>query len=283
MAKHDLFISHASEDKDDLVRALVGELSSIGLKVWYDEFSLSVGDSLSASIDRGLSGAKYGVVILSPSFLKKPWPEYELRSLVALEAGKPKRIIPIWHNVTREAVLKYSPHLADKFALDSSGKPPMHLAFEITRATHPDKFKALVRRFAKMKERQEGSQLTPLTKLATWPALREPLTQTQLVRLRLVQETLMEVFPQNWNDMVADFQRDSKEGREEEILLWERIAGTYLNICRRFPLSNEERKLLFNQLLGMTLKEEALRGSSQPAWARAAAIDFEAPLGNAYE
>ena len=49
--EYDLFISHASEDKDDFVRPLAETLQGLGLKVWYDEFSMKVGDSLRRKID----------------------------------------------------------------------------------------------------------------------------------------------------------------------------------------------------------------------------------------
>jgi hypothetical protein len=48
----DLFISHASEDKEDFVKPLATLLHDIGVNVWYDEFSLKLGDSLSRSIDK---------------------------------------------------------------------------------------------------------------------------------------------------------------------------------------------------------------------------------------
>jgi hypothetical protein len=65
------FLCHASEDKEELARPLAQELQSRGLKIWYDEFSLHIGDSLSASIDHGLSISEYGIVILSKNFLRK--------------------------------------------------------------------------------------------------------------------------------------------------------------------------------------------------------------------
>lgn len=68
---YDAFISHASEDKDDLVRPLAEELIKNGLSIWYDEFKLKVGDSLRRSIDAGLARSKFGIVILSPSFFAK--------------------------------------------------------------------------------------------------------------------------------------------------------------------------------------------------------------------
>jgi len=72
--KYDIFISHASEDKDDIVRPLVSELKRLDFKVWYDESALKVGDSLRRSIDKGLTNSRYGAVILSPSFFAKNWP-----------------------------------------------------------------------------------------------------------------------------------------------------------------------------------------------------------------
>ncbi len=51
----DVFISHASEDKDSFVRPLAVALKQLGASVWYDEFSLKLGDSMSRSIDKGLS------------------------------------------------------------------------------------------------------------------------------------------------------------------------------------------------------------------------------------
>jgi signal recognition particle GTPase len=77
----DLFISHASEDKDDFVRDLADELISQGVSVWYDEYTLKIGDRLRRSIDKGLSESKYGLIVISKSFIKKDWPQYELDGL----------------------------------------------------------------------------------------------------------------------------------------------------------------------------------------------------------
>lgn len=117
---YDLFISHASEDKDDFVRPLAEELGRIGVKVWYDEFTLKVGDSLRRSIDKGLAQSRFGVVVLSSSFFNKNWTQYELDGLVAREMEGRKVILPIWHKVTIDEVRRYSPTLADKVAINSS-------------------------------------------------------------------------------------------------------------------------------------------------------------------
>lgn len=116
----DVFISHASEDKEDLARPLAEQLRGRGLKVWLDETELKLGDSLRRSIDYGLSKSRYGLVILSPEFLRKEWPQKELDGLVAREDGTEKVILPIWHNVTRSDIVAYSPMLADKMAAPTS-------------------------------------------------------------------------------------------------------------------------------------------------------------------
>lgn len=116
----DVFISHASEDKENLARPLAIQLRDRGLKVWLDETELKLGDSLRRSIDNGLSKSRYGLVILSPEFLRKEWPQKELDGLVAREDGTEKVILPIWHNVTRSDIVAYSPLLADKMAAPTS-------------------------------------------------------------------------------------------------------------------------------------------------------------------
>ncbi|MER9619383.1 toll/interleukin-1 receptor domain-containing protein [Mesorhizobium sp. M0207] len=109
MKQWDVFISHASEDKEAFVEPLVIALRSLGLQVWYDKFTLKLGDSLSQSIDLGLVQSEYGIVVISPAFLSKPWPAYELAGLVTREIGARKVILPIWHHVTRDDVLNRSP------------------------------------------------------------------------------------------------------------------------------------------------------------------------------
>lgn len=118
--QYDFFISHASEDKNDIVRYLADALVKKDIKVWYDEFELKIGDSLRKSIDKGLVNSKYGIVILSPNFIKKNWTEYELNGMVAREMNGHKVILPIWHKITKDEVMRYSPTLADKMALNTA-------------------------------------------------------------------------------------------------------------------------------------------------------------------
>ncbi|MUK43742.1 TIR domain-containing protein [Aliivibrio fischeri] len=135
--EYDLFISHASEDKDDFVRPLAETLENLGVKVWYDEFTLKVGDSLRKSIDHGLVKSRFGTVILSSSFCSKNWTQYELDSMVAREMDGHKMILPIWHKVTKTEVINFSPALADKVALNTSISSSEEIAGQLAEVILP--------------------------------------------------------------------------------------------------------------------------------------------------
>jgi hypothetical protein len=82
-SRWDVFISRASEDKDAIARPIAERLSQAGLRVWIDDQALILGDSLRQKIDDGLAHSKWGVVVLSSSFLAKEWPRAELDALSA--------------------------------------------------------------------------------------------------------------------------------------------------------------------------------------------------------
>lgn len=112
----DVFISHATEDKENFVRELANRLEQNGLKVWYDEFTLKVGDRLRESIEKGLSTSQYGIVVLSHAFFKKDWPQRELSVLLERDSRNRKVILPIWLDLNVDDVKKYFPLMADMIA-----------------------------------------------------------------------------------------------------------------------------------------------------------------------
>lgn len=120
--RYDYFLCHACEDKEDFVRPLAEAIRSKGAVVWYDEFTVVWGDKLRRKIDEGLVNSRFGVVVLSEHFFNKEWPQRELDGLVALETASPseKRILPIWHKISKDEVARYSPTLADTIALNTS-------------------------------------------------------------------------------------------------------------------------------------------------------------------
>jgi hypothetical protein len=119
-ATWDVFISYASEDRDAVAQPLADALIALGLRVWFDQAELRIGDSLRERIDVGLAKSNYGVVILSQAFFAKHYPVRELNGLAQREVAGEKLILPIWHNVTAEQVRAFSPPLADRIAADWS-------------------------------------------------------------------------------------------------------------------------------------------------------------------
>lgn len=89
------FISHASEDKDEVVRPLANALKNLGIKVWYDEFEMRIGDSLRRKIDKGLANSRFGIVVVSRDFIKKGWTNYELDGIITKAVSGEQIILPI--------------------------------------------------------------------------------------------------------------------------------------------------------------------------------------------
>ncbi|MDQ6472531.1 DUF1883 domain-containing protein [Flavobacterium sp. LHD-80] len=129
--EYDVFISHASEDKDEVVRPLANALKLEGLRVWYDEFELKIGDSLRRKIDKGLANSKFGVVVLSKNFIKKGWTNYELDGIITKSVSGEQIVLPIWHDITKKEVMDFSPSLVDKLARNTASYTVEEIAIEI--------------------------------------------------------------------------------------------------------------------------------------------------------
>lgn len=130
--KYDVFISHASEDKESFVDELCGALQELGVKVWYDSFSIKWGDSLRSKIDEGLRNSRFGIVVISPSFISKGWTQYELDGLFQLEMTGGKIVLPLWHEITKKEVQEFSPSLAGRKALTTAIMTPLEMAKELS-------------------------------------------------------------------------------------------------------------------------------------------------------
>ncbi|WP_281656231.1 DUF1883 domain-containing protein [Collinsella stercoris] len=128
---YDVFISHAAEDKDAVARPLADALNNAGLTVWYDEFEMKIGDSLRRKIDHGLAHSRFGIVVISRDFIKKGWTNYELDGIITRAVSGEQMMLPIWHNITRDEVVEYSPTLADKVARNTANDSIEEIANEI--------------------------------------------------------------------------------------------------------------------------------------------------------
>jgi TIR domain len=92
----DIFVCHAGEDKDDVVRPLVEALSEAGVSCWYDEAEIQWGDSITQKVNEGLASSKFVVVVFSPAFVQKNWPQRELNSVLNQEASSGEvKVLPL--------------------------------------------------------------------------------------------------------------------------------------------------------------------------------------------
>jgi len=140
----------------------------LGVSLWYDEVSLKFGDSLSGSIDRGIAKSRNGIVVVSPAFLLKKWPEAELHALMTRRIEDKLKLLPVWHNVGRAEVAAFSPLLADLWALQTAGRTAQDMAIALLAAIRPDLYESMGR--------------SHLEKLATGKAFEE--LEEELAALR---------------------------------------------------------------------------------------------------
>lgn len=132
----DVFVSHASEDKQAVAEPLADELRGRGLDVWLDKTELRIGDSLRRKIDYGLAHSTFGVVILSKSFFAKGWPQYELDGIVGMTINGDQRMLPIWHEISRDEIASQSPSLVDRIARNTAVSTIAEIAEEIAQVVH---------------------------------------------------------------------------------------------------------------------------------------------------
>jgi len=114
------FISHDTRDKEEIAKPIAINLQRMLCPVWYDEFSLKVGDNLRESIEKGLKECKKCVLILSPNFFaNKGWTKKEFDSIFTREILEESRLVlPVWYGVTKHQVYDYSPGLLNVKGLD---------------------------------------------------------------------------------------------------------------------------------------------------------------------
>lgn len=140
---YDFFISHATADKEDFVDGLVIGAQSAGLKVWYDRAAIAWGDSIRQKIDDGLRRSYFGVVVLSPQFFERPWTQYELDAIVQRDLSGSGRLLPIWHRLSQDDVLRFAPALAGRLALPTSTYSTDQIVTELI--SMRDRIKALAK------------------------------------------------------------------------------------------------------------------------------------------
>lgn len=228
MKKKDLFISHASEDKDDFVRPLANLLHQYGLDVWYDEFELRIGKSLSRSIDKGILDSNFGLIVLSKSFFNKNWTEYELKSLNSFEIENGDILLPIWKDVTVKEVREFSPYLADKFALITK-ESIEDIALKIIEVCNPKLFSKIHYKIRLDKILETAKiEKVDASILRAAPIRHLKLNENLISRIRLIRSSLLLCYPHSMAFWLDGFQRDMNI--ENEVRFWEHISTCFLEI-----------------------------------------------------
>ena len=130
---YDVFLSHASEDKDDVARPLAILLQERGLRVWFDEFELRIGDNIVEKLNKGIDSSRFGTVVLSKAFvdLTKHWTRHELDTLEYLWVTENRVMFPVWHNITVREVREFRASLANIFGLSTAVYTVEEIAIEI--------------------------------------------------------------------------------------------------------------------------------------------------------
>lgn len=252
--KWDVFISHASEDKEDLVRELADKLTKIGVKVWYDEFSLKLGDSLIDSINLGLSQSEYGILVVSPSFFNKKWTDIEYKSLLIKEEKGKKSILPIWHNMNAEKVSEFSLYLADKKSLDTSINSIEKISMDICEIVRPDiiqniRLNLIYKELLKSAEKKivNTSDLKAQTKQ------QSKLSESQICRAKNIFFGMGKYSKLTIEESIYNYELDLHPDRE--IQIWEMMNVTYLEFIEKYNISEEVLKLNIHDLLiGFSLR-----------------------------
>lgn len=258
--KYDLFISHASEDKDAIVRPLATILERLSVRVWYDEFSLQLGDSLTASIDKGLQESRYGLVVLSKAFLSKKWPEYEYRSLMTREIDGERVILPLWYDVTKDDIKNFSLYLADIKALPISRANFGKIVPAILKVVRPDIYQERRMQGVLRKAVAEGThQMAKMSEIKRATTKQSKLTKQQLIRSKAVYYGIGRHLKSNFDDYVDQYELDVVP--ERELQSWEIMNACYLEMLERHADATvRDREDYFKVLVALSVGWSEIAG-----------------------
>jgi small GTP-binding protein len=91
----DVFLSHSSNDKA-IVRDIAERLRSDGLRVWFDEWEIRVGDNIPARIEYGLENSRVLVLCMSAHAFGSDWAQLEAGTFRFRDPlNKERRFVPL--------------------------------------------------------------------------------------------------------------------------------------------------------------------------------------------
>ncbi|MBB4635838.1 toll/interleukin-1 receptor domain-containing protein [Longimicrobium terrae] len=230
----EVFLSYASEDRDEIAKPLAELLTQLGVSVWYDETQIRVGDSIRRSIDEGLAICRYGVVVLSPTFLSKHHTRRELDGLAQREVAGEKVILPIWVDVDVMEIRRFSPPLADRKAL-LWADGLYAVVTELLKIVRPDIHEKLVQKaeHGSIPRVASGQQLARIIGGAHFSYTMNDDFESE-EEMELVSSFMQEL--QDWSDLWGDFDLQDRirtEYRVSELLNDLHQAGWTVHAARR--------------------------------------------------
>lgn len=132
----DVFLCHAWDDRKGAAKELHDLLELKGVSVWFSEKDVFLGSSLLREIDKGLAKSRVGIVLVTPSFLKRVKGEgiadKELSALLARDL-----LVPIVHNTTFEDLREVSPLLGSRSGLSTVEESMANVAAKLAELVTP--------------------------------------------------------------------------------------------------------------------------------------------------
>ncbi|KAB0464279.1 toll/interleukin-1 receptor domain-containing protein [Vibrio kanaloae] len=126
----DVFLCHAWDDRKGIANELHDLLEAKGVSVWFSEKDVLLGSNLMREIDKGLAKSRIGIVMVTPSFLKRIAGEgvadKELSALLSTDL-----LVPIVHGTTYEDLRDVSPLLGSRSGLDTAEDPIGNVASKL--------------------------------------------------------------------------------------------------------------------------------------------------------
>lgn len=120
LMKYDVFISHASADKEEYVDKLKAALDKLGVKIFYDKDTIGWGDKWKEKILEGVEKSEFAIIVISQNFFGRVWTEKELNEFLNRQNKNGQKIIlPILHNITIEDLKREYPDIAEIQALNT--------------------------------------------------------------------------------------------------------------------------------------------------------------------
>jgi hypothetical protein len=203
----DVFICHASEDKIEFVRPLALALQKAGVKVWYDEFEIKLGDSIVSKIEKGLANSRAGILVISEASIEMGWPVFEANTIKQLHIASGVRLIPILRNITFERVRAISPTLLDFKSIETTRTTIEECAYQIISAVRPDIKSQIFNEYIgrRLDKANPTVEKVPINLVMRGNKLRDKLPERDLLRLAVLASIFADFFKDGLESWIDSF------------------------------------------------------------------------------